>query len=83
VEVTLRGREFRDVSGARRLDRLLLRPRSVLLQVAAFEFEARKLARIAQAGWSWSWRRWRFGSGESSRGSLSASPAGSRASRGS
>ena len=31
------------------LDRLLLRPRGVVLQVAAHDFEARKLARVAQA----------------------------------
>lgn len=32
------------------LDRWLLRPRSIVLQVAAYRFEARKLGRILQAG---------------------------------
>jgi ABC-2 type transport system permease protein len=49
VEVTLRGFENFAVYLLRgELDRMLLRPRSVVLQVAAYEFEARKLARIAQ-----------------------------------
>ncbi|HTO08836.1 MAG TPA: ABC-2 family transporter protein [Myxococcota bacterium] len=49
VEVTLRGFENFTVYLLRGdLDRLLLRPRSLILQVAAYEFEARKLARIAQ-----------------------------------
>ncbi|MEN8180958.1 MAG: ABC-2 family transporter protein [Myxococcota bacterium] len=51
VETALRG--FADfgaylVQGD--LDRWLLRPRSILLQVAAHQFEARKLGRILQAG---------------------------------
>jgi len=49
VEVILRGFENFAVYLVRGdLDRLLLRPRSVILQVAALDFEARKLARIAQ-----------------------------------
>jgi viologen exporter family transport system permease protein len=49
VEVTLRGFENFSVYLVRGdLDRLLLRPRGVILQVAAHDFEARKLARIAQ-----------------------------------
>lgn len=51
VEVTLRGFEnFSAYLVRGDLDRLLLRPRAVVLQVAAHDFEARKLARIAQAG---------------------------------
>jgi ABC-2 type transport system permease protein len=51
VETALRG--FADfgaylVQGD--LDRWLLRPRSIVLQVAAYRFEARKLGRILQAG---------------------------------
>lgn len=50
VEVTLRGFENFSMYLVRGdLDRLLLRPRSVILQVAAHDFEFRKLARIAQA----------------------------------
>jgi len=50
VEVVLRGFENFSIYLVRGdLDRLLLRPRSLVLQVAALEFEARKLARIAQA----------------------------------
>ena len=50
VEVTLRGFENFSVYLVRGdLDRLLLRPRGVVLQVAAHDFEARKLARVAQA----------------------------------
>lgn len=50
VEVTLRGFEnFSAYLVRGDLDRLLLRPRSVILQVAAHDFEARKLARVAQA----------------------------------
>jgi ABC-2 type transport system permease protein len=50
VEVTLRGFEnFSAYLIRGDLDRLLLRPRGVVLQVAAHDFEARKLARIAQA----------------------------------
>jgi ABC-2 type transport system permease protein len=49
VEMALRGFENFAVYLVRGdLDRLLLRPRSVILQVAAYEFEARKLARIGQ-----------------------------------
>jgi viologen exporter family transport system permease protein len=49
VEVVLRGFEnFATYLVRGDLDRLLLRPRSIVLQVAALEFEARKLARIAQ-----------------------------------
>jgi len=49
VEVTLRGFEnFSAYLVRGDLDRLLLRPRGVILQVAAHDFEARKLARIAQ-----------------------------------
>jgi len=49
VEVVLRGFENFAVYLVRGdLDRLLLRPRGVILQVAAHDFEARKLARIAQ-----------------------------------
>jgi len=50
VEVTLRGFENFTVYLVRGdFDRLLLRPRGLVLQVAALDFEARKLARIAQA----------------------------------
>jgi len=50
VEVTLRGFEnFSQYLVRGDLDRLLLRPRSVILQVAAHDFEFRKLARVAQA----------------------------------
>ena len=50
VELGLRGFESFSVYLLRGdLDRLLLRPRSVLLQVAAMDFEARKLARVGQA----------------------------------
>jgi ABC-2 type transport system permease protein len=50
VEVTLRGFENFSVYLVRGdLDRLLLRPRGVILQVAAHDFEMRKLARVAQA----------------------------------
>ena len=49
VEVALRGFEnFSTYLVRGDLDRLLLRPRGVILQVAAFDFEARKLARVAQ-----------------------------------
>ncbi len=49
VEVTLRGFENFAVYLLRGdLDRVLLRPRGVILQVAAHDFEARKLARVAQ-----------------------------------
>jgi ABC-2 type transport system permease protein len=49
TEVVLRGFENFTVYLVRGdLDRLLLRPRSMVLQVAALDFEARKLARIAQ-----------------------------------
>ena len=50
IEVALRGFEnFSAYLVRGDLDRLLLRPRSVILQVAAIDFEARKLARILQA----------------------------------
>jgi ABC-2 type transport system permease protein len=50
VEVTLRGFEnFSAYLVRGDLDRLLLRPRGLVLQVAAIDFEPRKLARIAQA----------------------------------
>ncbi|HXZ85417.1 MAG TPA: ABC-2 family transporter protein, partial [Myxococcota bacterium] len=50
VELGLRGFENFSVYLLRGdLDRLLLRPRSVVLQIAALDFEARKLARLAQA----------------------------------
>jgi viologen exporter family transport system permease protein len=50
VEVVLRGFEnFSQYLIRGDLDRLLLRPRSLVLQVAALDFEARKLARVAQA----------------------------------
>jgi ABC-2 type transport system permease protein len=50
VEVILRGFENFSVYLLRGdLDRLLLRPRGLVLQVAALDFEARKLARIVQA----------------------------------
>lgn len=51
IEVTLRGFEnFAAYLVQGDLDRLLIRPRSIVLQVAAHDFEARKLARILQAG---------------------------------
>ena len=51
IEVTLRGFEnFAVYLVQGDLDRILIRPRSVVLQVAAHDFEARKLARILQAG---------------------------------
>jgi ABC-2 type transport system permease protein len=50
VEVTLRGFEnFAVYLLQGDLDRVLIRPRSVVLQIAAHDFEARKLARILQA----------------------------------
>jgi viologen exporter family transport system permease protein len=50
VELGLRGFESFSVYLLRGdLDRLLLRPRSVILQVAALDFEARKVARLGQA----------------------------------
>jgi ABC-2 type transport system permease protein len=50
VEIAFRGFEnFATYLVRGELDRLLLRPRSVLLQVAALDFEVRKLARLAQA----------------------------------
>jgi ABC-2 type transport system permease protein len=50
VEGALRGFEnFGPYLVAGELDRWLLRPRSVVLQVAAYQFEARKLGRILQA----------------------------------
>src|SRR5262245_310590 len=50
VEVALRGFENFSVYLVRGdLDRVLLRPRSLVLQVAAHDFEARKLARTLQA----------------------------------
>ena len=50
VELGLRGFESFSVYLLRGdLDRLLLRPRSVVLQIAALDFEARKVARLAQA----------------------------------
>jgi ABC-2 type transport system permease protein len=49
VEVTLRGFEnFAVYLVQGDLDRLLIRPRSLVLQVAAHDFEARKLARVLQ-----------------------------------
>jgi len=49
IELALRGFEnFSAYLLRGELDRLLLRPRSVVLQVAALEFEARKVARLAQ-----------------------------------
>lgn len=51
IETALRGFEhFGPHLVHGELDRWLLRPRSILLQVAAFQFEARKLGRILQAG---------------------------------
>jgi len=50
VELGLRGFESFSAFLLRGdLDRLLLRPRSVVLQIAALEFEARKVARLGQA----------------------------------
>jgi ABC-2 type transport system permease protein len=50
VEAGLRGFEgFAPVLVEGHLDRFLLRPRSVVLQVAAHEFAVRKLGRVAQA----------------------------------
>jgi ABC-2 type transport system permease protein len=50
VETALRGFEnFSTYLIQGDLDRILLRPRGVILQVAARDFDARKLARIAQA----------------------------------
>jgi ABC-2 type transport system permease protein len=50
IEVCLRGFEnFATYLVQGDLDRILIRPRSVVLQVAAHDFEARKLARIVQA----------------------------------
>ncbi|HTO68865.1 MAG TPA: ABC-2 family transporter protein [Myxococcota bacterium] len=49
VELGLRGFEnFSAYLLRGELDKLLLRPRSVVLQIAALEFEARKAARVAQ-----------------------------------
>jgi ABC-2 type transport system permease protein len=50
VEAFMRGfADFGSYLVAGELDRWLLRPRSILLQVAAHQFEARKLGRILQA----------------------------------
>lgn len=50
VEAALRGFEgFAPVLVEGHLDRFLLRPRSIVLQVAASEFAVRKLGRVAQA----------------------------------
>jgi ABC-2 type transport system permease protein len=50
IEVTLRGFEnFAVYLLQGDLDRVLIRPRSVVLQIAAHDFEARKLARTLQA----------------------------------
>lgn len=50
VETVLRGFEgFAPILVRGELDRCLLRPRGILLQIASFQFETRKLGRVAQA----------------------------------